>query len=242
MAVIVRSLVKAQFSVSYSLSQVRRILRRLRFSVQLPRHTPAKADPEKQEEWIERELPETKEKVRSDEGVLMYEDEASFQQSGSLTHTWCPGGKGCEVLSFPTRKSIKAFGAIRIGEDPKWHFRFEKNKFRGDSSIDLLRQLIRQYPDKKIHLIADNVPYHKSPKVMNWLEADANRMEVHFLPKYSPQLNATEYVWRKVKRLTTRTGTSRRQVTSPQNSFEDSTAFRAIQPLSLSRSSQRASL
>ena len=200
---IAKSLVKARFGVSYSARQVRRILRRLRFSVQLPRHTPAKADPEKQEEWIEKELSETKKKVQSDEGVLMYEDEASFQQSGSLTHTWCPRGKGCEVLSFPTRKSIKAFGAITIGEDPKWHFRFEKEKFNGDSFIGLLRQLIRQYPGQKIHLITDNAPYHKSPKVKTWLDDNANRIEAHFLPKYSPKLNATEYVWRKVKRLTT---------------------------------------
>lgn len=202
-AVIVKSLIKARFRVSYGLSQVRRILRRLRLSVQLPRHAPAKADPKKQEEWIQEELPETKKKVQSDGGVLMYEDEASFQQSGSLTHTWCPIGKGCEVMSFPTRKSIKAFGAITIGEDPIWHFRFEKEKFNSDSFIGLLKQLIRQYPSQRIHFITDNAPYHKSPKVMKWLEANVSRIEVHFLPEYSPKFNAVEYVWRKVKRLTT---------------------------------------
>jgi transposase len=201
--VIVKSLIRARFGVTYGVSQVRRILRKIRFSVQLPRRTPAKADPDKQKEWIEKDLPETKKIVQSDAGVLMYEDEASFQQSGSLTHTWCVKGKGCEVMSFPTRKSIKAFGAIRVGEPPKWHFRFEKEKFNGDSFIGLLNQLIRQYPDRKIHLITDNAPYHKSPKVRKWLEANSTRIELHFLPKYSPKFNATEYVWRKVKRLTT---------------------------------------
>jgi transposase len=202
-AVIVKSLIKARFQIDYGLSQARRILRKLNFSLQLPRRTPAKADPEKQKEWIEEELPETKETVRSDAGVLMYEDEASFQQSGTLTRTWCLKGKGCEVMSFPTRASIKTFGAINVGEDPKWHFRFEKEKFNGDSFIGFLSQLIRYYKGKKIHLIIDNAPYHKSPKVMKWLEGNSNGIEVHFLPKYSPKLNATEYVWRKVKRLTT---------------------------------------
>ena len=137
-AAIVKSLIKTRFGVSYCLSQVRHILGKIGFSFQLPRRILAKGDPDEQQKWIEKDLPEIKEKVQSDAGVLMYEDEASFQQSGSLTHTWCLKGKGCEVKSFPTRKSIKAFGAIRIGEDSKWHFRFEKDKFNSDSFITIV--------------------------------------------------------------------------------------------------------
>lgn len=202
-ATIVKSLVKARFGVSYGVRQIRRILRKLRFSFQLPRQTLPKADPEKQKEWTEKELPEIKKSVRSDNGVLMYEDEASFRQSGSRTHTWCAVGIGCEAMSFPTRKSIKVFGAIKVGVIPKWHFRFEKEKFNGDSFIGMLKQLIRRYPERKIHLIIDNAPYHKGPKVREWLEAHRTSIKVHLLPKYSPKFNATEYVWRKVKRLTT---------------------------------------
>ncbi len=203
-AVIGKSLIKARFGVSYSLSQVRRILRKLGFSVQVPRRVPSKEDPEEQKKWIEKDLPEIRKEVRSDEGALLYEDEASFQQSGTLTHTWCVKGKGCEVKSFPTRKSVKAFGAVRVdGELPKWHFRFEKKKFNGDSFIGLLDQLTRHYKDKKVHFITDNAPYHKGPTVRKWLETNGKKIQLHFLPKYSPKLNATEYVWRKVKRLTT---------------------------------------
>lgn len=200
----VKSLVKAKFDVSYGLSQVRRILRKLGFSVQLPRRVLAKADPDRQQEWIDKDLPEIEKEARSDGGVLMYEDEASFQQSGSITHTWCVKGNGCEVKSFPTRKSVKAFGAVRIDDEvPKWHFRFEKKKFNGDSFVGLLDQLTRHYKGKKIHLITDNAPYHKGPKVREWFEINGDKMQIHFLPKYSPELNATEYVWRKVKRMTT---------------------------------------
>jgi transposase len=203
-AVIVKSLIETRFGVSYGLSQVRRILRKLRFSVQVPRRVPSREDPDEQKEWIEKDLPEIEKEVRSDGGVSLYQDEASFQQSGTLTHTWCVKGKGCEVKSFPTRARIKAFGAIRIDEDiPKWHFRFEKDKFNGDSFIALLVQLTRYYRGKTVHLITDNVPYHKAPKVRKWVETNSDKIKLHFLPKYSPKLNATEYVWRKVKRMTT---------------------------------------
>jgi transposase len=132
----------------------------------------------------------------------MYQDEATFHQSGSMTHTWAPKGKGCQVMSFPGRKSVKVSGAIRMGKDPKWHFRFT-DKFNGDSFIGLLGQLLPQYQGRKIHLIADNAAYHKSPDVKKWLEAHEDQIEVHYLPPYSPELNATEYVWRKVRRMAT---------------------------------------
>jgi transposase len=165
---------------------------------------PSKEDPKKQKEWVEKDLPEIEKEVLSDDGVLVYEDEASFQQSGTVTHTWCVIGKGCDVKSFPTRKRIKAFGAVKVdGEAPKWHFRFEKEKFNSDSFIGLLRQLTRYYQGKKVHLITDNVPYHKGPKVRKWVEESSDKIKLHFLPEYSPKLNATEYVWRKVKRMTT---------------------------------------
>ena len=112
-AVIVKSLIKTRFGVSYGLSQVRRILRKLRFSVQVPRRVPSREDPDEQKEWIEKDLPEIEKEVRSDGGVSLYQDEASFQQSGTLTHTWCYKGKGCEVKSFPTR----AYQSLRRHQD-----------------------------------------------------------------------------------------------------------------------------
>lgn len=106
-------------------------------------------------------------------------------------------------MSFPGRKSVKVLGAVRMGKDPKWHFRFERDKFNGESFLGLLKQLIRQYPDQKIHLITDNAPYHKSPVVKKWLADHEDQIGTHYLPPYSPELNATEYVWRKTRRMVT---------------------------------------
>ena len=161
-----------------------------------------KRTPSNREHWIEEELPEIKEEVQSDAGLLGYQDEASFQQAGSITRTWCVRGEGCDVKSYPTRKSIKVLGAVVFAKDPKWHFRFAE-KFNGDSFLTLLKQMVRQYPDNRIHLITDNVRYHKGSGVRQWLEEQVDHIKLHFLPKYSPKLNAVEYIWRKIKRLTT---------------------------------------
>ncbi len=200
--VVVKSLVKARFGVDYGVPQVRRILRKIGMSLQLPRHPSSKADPEEQKAWIETKLPEIREEIQSDGGVEVHQDEASFRQAGSVTRTWCPRGEGCETKSFPTRKSVKVLGAVVLGKNPKWHFRFAE-KFNSDSFLTLLDQLVRQYQGRKTHLITDNAAYHRSPSVRKWLESHVDHIKLHPLPKYSPQFNATEYVWRKVKRLTT---------------------------------------
>jgi len=201
-ASLLRSLIKSLFGVKYSVSHVQRLLHKLGFSVQKPSQLSSKADEDRRKDWIENELPEIQEKASAERAALIHGDEASFQQSGSVTQTWALKGQGCEVMTFPTRKSVKAFGAVRLGNTPKWHFRFAE-KFNGESFIEFLEQLVRQYSEPKIYFITDNASYHKSPPVKKWLSDHRERIEIHYLPPYSPDFNAVEYVWRRTKRMTT---------------------------------------
>lgn len=132
----------------------------------------------------------------------MYEDEAVFRQSGSIYRHWAKRGIGSEVKTFPSRKSVKVMGVVAVGTNPKWHFRFTR-VFNSDSFLVLLNQLVRQYPGQRIHLVVDNAKYHKAPEVMDWVEKNSTKIELHFLPTYSPELNAAEYVWKETRRKTT---------------------------------------
>lgn len=57
---VVGVVIRDRFNVSLSLSQIRRTLRKLGFSVQYPKRTLAKADPEAQKTWREVYLPAIK--------------------------------------------------------------------------------------------------------------------------------------------------------------------------------------
>lgn len=61
---LVREAILRQFGVRYHVSQVRRILTRLGFSVQYPRVRLSKADVEKQEEWLKVTMPAIKKSPR----------------------------------------------------------------------------------------------------------------------------------------------------------------------------------
>jgi transposase len=55
-------LVERSFEISYSASQIRRILHELGFSVQYPRRELAEADDKQQATWVQEELPAIKKK------------------------------------------------------------------------------------------------------------------------------------------------------------------------------------
>lgn len=61
---IIADLVKRRYKISYSPSQIRRILHELGFSIQYPRQMLSEADKKRQATWLEEELPGTKKKRR----------------------------------------------------------------------------------------------------------------------------------------------------------------------------------
>jgi hypothetical protein len=76
-------------------------------------------------------LPAIHREVVEKDGILLYEDEAVFQQSGTISRTWAKKGIGTEVKSEPCRESVKAYGAVNVTEEkkPLWHFHFAERVF-----------------------------------------------------------------------------------------------------------------
>ena len=143
-------------------------------------------------------------KAKEDGGVVLFEDECVFRQEGTVCRTWAPVGEGAEVKSKPCRRTAKAYGAVRIDpEKPKLHFRFEPDTFNGENFILFLKQLLRYYraAGQKVYLILDGASYHK--KVKSFASDNAEDIELHFLPPYSPDLNPQEGVWKATKKLAT---------------------------------------
>lgn len=56
-----------------------------------------------------------------------------------------------------------------------------------------------RYSKQKIFFITDNHPAHKTKMLQEWPEENKERIEVFFIPPYSPELNAQEYLNQDVK-------------------------------------------
>ncbi|HXM29814.1 MAG TPA: IS630 family transposase, partial [Chthoniobacterales bacterium] len=66
--------------------------------------------------------------------------------------------------------------------------------------VAFLEQIVAsQTPAKEIHIIADNLSAHRTPKVWEFLERNRN-VRIHYTPTYSSWLNQVEIWFSKIQR------------------------------------------
>ena len=64
--------------------------------------------------------------------------------------------------------------------------------------IDFLKELLTEYPKRKIFVIADQASPHIAKSVKAFV-AGQKRLELFYLPTYSPDFNPDEGVWSHLK-------------------------------------------
>ena len=96
-------------------------------------------------------------------------------------------------------KKMKINMLSAISNRGKLRFILYKDSMNSDKLIDFMRRLIYDVK-KKVFLILDNLRVHHSKKVRTWLEKHKARIEVFYLPPYSPEYNPDELLNADLKR------------------------------------------
>jgi len=107
------------------------------------------------------------------------------------------------LLHAPTRKSVALFGAVNLRHG-QLVTAFEK-KFEAMTFQRFLQHLLRhrRRGGGRMGLILDNARYHHARLLAPFLQQHQARLELVFLPSYSPDLNPIERVWKLARRLAT---------------------------------------
>jgi len=152
------------------------------------------------EKWVEVTWSKILKEAKEKRAVIIFVDEVSFAQWGSLARTWAPKGVQPKVKTCGKRKGLKMLGAIEFFNG-SFQYKETPEKFNGDSYISFLRQLLEHY-STSIILIEDGASYHRSAPVVQFKDemAEAGRMFVYRLPAYSPEYNPIEKLWRNTKK------------------------------------------
>lgn len=200
-ALLIQMLIEREFGVLYNVHYVAELLGRLGFSFQKARFLADRQDEAARREWLGRTWPELLERAKQRGALILFGDEASFAQWGSLGYTWAPVGRQPLVKTCGKRKAYKVFGLIEFFSGRFFHQGIE-GKFNADSYIAFLRQVLAE-TEEPLFLIQDNAPYHRAAKVKQFVAEQAGRLSVYHLPGYSPDYNPIEFLWRAVKRRAT---------------------------------------
>jgi transposase len=200
-ATMIQALIQRQFGVEYHPHYICTLLPNLGFSYQKARFVSDHLDEAKRLEWRQQTWPTVLRRARQRKALLLFGDEASFAQWGSLSYTWAPKGHQPEVLTSGIRKAYKVFGLIDYFSG-RFFSKAPTGRFNSESYAAFLLDVLAQ-TTQHIFLIQDGARYHTSKAMEEFFAAHGTRLTKVQLPAYSPDFNPIEYLWKKVKKMAT---------------------------------------
>jgi transposase len=200
-SVLLRVLIWREFGVLYNRHYVCTLLYNLGFSFQKARFVSDHLDAAKRLAWREEKWPTIVRAAHRRNGLIFFEDEASFAQWGSLSYTWARRGHEPEVPTSGKRKGYKVFGAIEYFSGRLFYQGIE-GRFNSEQYQAFLQRIMAQ-TTAHVFLIHDGARYHTSASPQAFLAAHRDRLTAEPLPSYSPDDNPIEYLWKKTKQRAT---------------------------------------
>src|ERR1700739_1549609 len=152
-SVLIRVLIWREFGVLYNCQYVCTLLHNLGFSFQKARFVSDHLAKAKRQHWLQQEWPRILRAAQRHKGLILFEDEASFAQWGSLSSTWARRGQQPEVKTSGKRKGYKVFGAIEYFSGRLFYQGIE-GRFASDSYHAFLRTILA-HTTRHLFLIHD---------------------------------------------------------------------------------------
>lgn len=126
--------------------------------------------------------------------VLLYEDEFSLSNTATVSYQWSKKGKQPKVLCKQHRRERKtAMGSYNYETGQMtvtFHQRGNYKSFKKH-----LKKILYVYrKHSKIMMVVDNVRFHHAKLLKKWL-LNHPKLEIIYLPPYSPELNPIERAW-----------------------------------------------
>ncbi len=193
----IQEFILSEFGVFYSVKYIAELLKNMGFSYQKAKFVAANQDEEARTQWLRETWPTLLKRAKKQASYVLFGDEASFPQWGTLSYTWARKGKQPIIKTSGNRRGYKVFGLIDAFTG-RFFSKGHTGKFNADSYVDFLREVLSK-TRKSIFLIQDGAPYHKGQKVSSFFEKHKKRLTVYTLPSYSPDFNPIEKLWKKIK-------------------------------------------
>ncbi len=193
----VAELIAQRYGVRLARTTVGLYLHSWRFSPQKPKRRALEQNPAAVARWLAETYPAIVAAAKRERGVVLWLDEMGVRSDAAAGRSWAPVGQTPVVKRTGKRFGVNLISAISNGG--LLRFRLFEGSFRGPVLVDFLRRLLRDLASRKVHLILDGHPVHRAKLVSVWVGRRPARIELHFLPGYSPELNPVELLNHDVK-------------------------------------------
>jgi transposase len=189
-------LIKRRFGIQLSVWTVGRYLKRWGFTPQKPARRAWEQNPEQVRQWLEKEYPQIRRQAQKEKAQIFWGDEMGLRSDHAVGRSYGLKGQTPVIMATGQRFSCNMISAIT--NQGRLNFMVFKKRFTAQVFIEFLRRLLRQN-DRRVYLIIDRHPVHRSHKVKDWVEEHEEQLRLIFLPSYSPEINPDELLNQDVK-------------------------------------------
>jgi len=192
----VQEAIAQHYDVKLPIRTVGEYLHRWGFTPQKPVKKSYEQQPERVKKWLDEEYPGIERKAREEGAEILWGDETGISSEDNRGRGYAPKGQTPVVYGPGKRFSASMISAIN--NQGKMRFMVYEGALRVDKFLKFLRRVIKD-TGRKIFIIVDNLRVHHAKKVQKWIEKHKDRIEIFFLPPYSPEHNPDEYMNQDVK-------------------------------------------
>jgi transposase len=187
----VQQLIQKELGIAMPVRTVGSYPRRWGYTAKRPRRRARRQDPEEMRQWLEETYPAIEQRAEREDAEIHRCDETG---AGADEHPAC----GYAPVGEPVTMAVPG-PHIRMNQistiTDQGPVRFMTYARTMDAALFLvsLGRLLRGTTGK-LFVIVDRLRAHETPEVAGWVAAHQDRIELFYLPRYAPELNATEYL------------------------------------------------
>jgi transposase len=186
------------YGIRYSVSGLTNWLERQGFTFHKPCGIPAKASAEAQMQFVAK-YKELKSKLGEGDHIV-FMDGVHPTHAVRFTKGWIKKGSRKEIPTNGSQKRLNILGVLDLEKMALYSKSYDT--INGASIIAFLAYLLVVMPYGIVNVILDQARYHTCKEVKEWLLSHP-RIRLHYLPPYSPNLNAIEPCWKIMHEHTT---------------------------------------
>ena len=182
--------IREHFGIKMPVRTVGEYLKRWGFTPQKPIKVAYEQKPEAVKKWLDEEYPAISARAKAEKAEIHWADETAVMNTDVRGRSYSPRGVTPTTCSvWGARQKFSMISSVN--NQGKCYWMIINDVFNADRLIEFMESIVKDVP-RKVFLIMDNLKVHHSKPVQKWLEEHKEKIEVFYLPSYSPELNPDE--------------------------------------------------
>src|SRR5664280_2183379 len=219
----VSELIAARYGIRLQVRTVGKYLKRWGYTPQRPLKKAYEQSPVAVGRWLDEQYPQIAKRAKTEGAEILWGDETGLRSDDVRGRGYAPKGQTPVVHANADRQSLSVISTVTNKGQMRW--KVFSGALNAKILIGFMERLTRQQTTK-IFLILDNLRVHHSKKVREWLDANEDKIEIFYLPSYSPELNPDELLNADLKQRVTTAAPARTKRALTRSA---SSALRSIQ-------------